>query len=384
MKFDEEGYQWILEYPQVDVLRALWRASVSDKADTVIWRQPETGTLHFLADFSMQRSTGYLQLETSTPGFAVSPFNNPEGQATRLLQPDVHVCFQTDGKRVICVNKVDDSFWQRAADYKDDKQPLPFYEQETAGQKVQDPDGISGSDDSAHFMSMVEKARHAIESRVLEKVVLARTLTLPLPEPLDLIELFQRLANSQQDAFASLVSLPGHGTWMGASPELLVETDQNNCFRTESLAGTQACSPAVNLSQVRWRQKEIEEQAMVSRYIVEQFKTLRLREFVENGPVCVRAGSMFHLKTSYQVDMEAIGRPDVASQMLQLLHPTSAVCGLPKQAAQQFIEQNEGMQRGLYCGYLGPVNMHGKTRLYVNIRCMQIQRRKLVFMPAVV
>ena len=58
--------------------------------------------------------------------------------------------------------------------------------------------------------------------------------------------------------------------------------------------------------------------------------------------------------------------------MKNLLHPTSAVCGMPKLSALQFIEQNEHLNRGLYSGYLGPVNMGGISKLYVNLRCMQL------------
>ena len=64
--------------------------------------------------------------------------------------------------------------------------------------------------------------------------------------------------------------------------------------------------------------------------------------------------------------------------MLDLLHPTSAVCGMPRVPAQDFISANEGMDRGLYSGYLGPVNLDGATHLYVNLRCMQICSRHII------
>jgi isochorismate synthase len=59
--------------------------------------------------------------------------------------------------------------------------------------------------------------------------------------------------------------------------------------------------------------------------------------------------------------------------MLDLLHPTSAVCGMPKTRSQEFLKKQESFQRELFSGYLGPVNMNDETHLFVNLRCMQIQ-----------
>jgi len=117
---------------------------------------------------------------------------------------------------------------------------------------------------------------------------------------------------------------------------------------------------------------------MVGRYIVEQFKTIRLREFSETGPSSSRAGNMIHLKTEYTVDIKNGYFPELGTVMLHLLHPTSAVCGMPKFSALRFIAANEHLNREFYSGFLGPVNMDGVSRLYVNLRCMQILQKHAV------
>ena len=58
--------------------------------------------------------------------------------------------------------------------------------------------------------------------------------------------------------------------------------------------------------------------------------------------------------------------------MLGLLHPTSAVCGMPKAPATQFLLAHENFDRSFFSGFLGPVNMFEETHLFVNIRCMQL------------
>jgi len=58
--------------------------------------------------------------------------------------------------------------------------------------------------------------------------------------------------------------------------------------------------------------------------------------------------------------------------MLKLLHPTSAVCGMPLEPALDFLRDHEGYDREFYSGFLGPVNLEGASSLFVNLRCMQL------------
>jgi isochorismate synthase len=64
--------------------------------------------------------------------------------------------------------------------------------------------------------------------------------------------------------------------------------------------------------------------------------------------------------------------------MLQLLHPTSAVCGQPLDKALEFIRKHENYKRQFYTGYLGPINFEDRTDLFVNLRCLQIMQEKLI------
>ena len=37
-----------------------------------------------------------------------------------------------------------------------------------------------------------------------------------------------------------------------------------------------------------------------------------------------------------------------------------------------FLKNQEGYDRQFYSGYLGPVNVHEESHIYVNLRCMQL------------
>lgn len=152
----------------------------------------------------------------------------------------------------------------------------------------------------------------------------------------------------------------------------MVSQSADGMFETVALAGTQPALEGVHQKDLYWTQKEIEEQALVSRYIINCFKQIRLREFKENGPFTAKAGNLMHLKTVFQVNTLETGHSDLLSTMLRLLHPTSAVCGMPHEAAQSFLDKNEGYSRSFYAGYLGPVSQSGNTHLFVNLRNMEV------------
>jgi len=173
------------------------------------------------------------------------------------------------------------------------------------------------------------------------------------------------------------VSSPQTGTWLGATPELLVSVNSQGIFKTIALAGTLPYSPEIDLKSVAWTQKEIEEQALVCRYIINCFKKIRLREYEEHGPRTVVAGNVMHLKTIYEVDMTATNFPQLGTVMLNLLHPTSAVCGMPFENAWQFLKRNEGYNREFYSGYLGPVRISQESMIFVNLRCMQVFKEQV-------
>ncbi len=47
---------------------------------------------------------------------------------------------------------------------------------------------------------------------------------------------------------------------------------------------------------------------------------------------------------------------------------------MPKSVATKFILKNEGYNRAYYSGFLGELNIHDVTNLFVNLRCMQLEK----------
>ncbi len=244
-------------------------------------------------------------------------------------------------------------------------------------------DLVINSDKKFHFLEkttiklsdyskLVQACIEEIEKGQAEKIVPSKTKEVELPESFDALKTFDRLCEKHPNAFVSLVTSPETGTWLGASPELLVGVDAEEKFKTIALAGTLPYTPNMNLKSVAWTQKEIEEQALVCRYIINCFKKIRVREYAEHGPRTVVAGNLMHLRTDFEINMKEVNFPQLGSVMLKLLHPTSAVCGMPHELALEFLLNHEGYDREFFSGYLGPVNFNGESKLFVNLRCMQL------------
>src|SRR5690606_37572577 len=121
------------------------------------------------------------------------------------------------------------------------------------------------------------KAKDRILSGDFEKVVPSYKKSIWPEQGFDAIAHFEKLCRTYPAVFCSLTYLPWEEVfWLGATPETLVQQDEDGIFQTMALAGTQsAYDPAGNEvlpADAPWVQKEIEEQALVCRFIINSFK----------------------------------------------------------------------------------------------------------------
>ncbi len=324
-----------------------------------LWKLPHSGPIYLAASERLVEIQE-VSLEDSLPGFIFAPFN--PGSPKIFLPADELLILENDqvteahGALAAQMNMVQPD--NQAAVQK----PV-FYTRRF-------PSG-AGSDQT-QYHQLVERCREAVLGGEFEKLVPSRTKEVELPATFDLPKVFIQLTQRYPGAMVSVFSSPTTGTWIGATPETLVRVDAQQHFHTVAVAGTQKFEEGTDLRSITWTQKEIEEQALVERYIISCFKKIRLREFDEHGPKTVVAGNVVHLKTAFEVDMVATRYPQLGSVMLQLLHPTSAVCGMPMEKSLAFLQKHEGYDRAYYSGYLGPVKVNKESHLFVNLRCMQV------------
>lgn len=354
-------------------LHDFWKGAYNAQFPTAIWRLPNTTNVHFLANFVEKPRRVTVDVNELPSGFALSPFSNENGKGTYFLDADLHLSF-TENNQIQWFSKPLDEHPSYQKLLEKSKENVVFCEKNIH----QSAPFLSKAD----FMALVEKAVAEIKNGTFKKVVLSRSKLLQLPDNFDCITFFQQLCAAYSTAFVSLVSLPHlDEIWMCASPETLVSQNSEGFFKTMALAGTQSAisadgTPILPINAL-WRQKEIEEQALVSRYIINCFKKVRVREYEEDGPKTVQAANLLHLRSDFVVDTKSIHFPEMVSVMLDLLHPTSAVCGMPKQEATDFIKNNEPQLRTFYSGYLGPVNVQNETHLFVNLRTLLLKNQEV-------
>lgn len=223
-------------------------------------------------------------------------------------------------------------------------------------------------------LHLIDKAIDAIGQEQFKKVVLSRNEDVSLKR-FKSVRVFRQLLQQYPNAFVYIWFHPTIGLWLGASPETLLNVNGKK-FETMALAGTQLADTS---DEVIWNQKELDEQQYVTDYIEEKLANIA-RRVKKNKVQTVKAGNLLHLKT---VIKGRYNENDTSLKtLIDALHPTPAVCGLPKEAAKQFILENEVYVRSFYTGFLGELNMNfnkptkPRSELFVNLRCMQIKRQQ--------
>jgi len=358
-------------------IKALFATAIRFNLPVALWRLPSSTEVKLCVSLrSVQTLASVPQIEGGLPGFAFYPFGVSDTNPAAFIKADI--TFSSHSAKLKFNFKLNEkpeyvALVQRLQDYFATIRDNP-----AAASWHLNRQPLAAPTSAEAFVQLVKKGIADIEQGQFEKVVLSRSRSEAISSDFDVIETFCRIQKAYATAFVSLVSIPEIGTWMGASPEILVAVDRNKILRTVALAGTQPLTPETNPAKAMWRQKEIEEQALVQRYIISCLKSIRLREFTETGPRTVVAGNLMHLRTDITVDMQAVPFPTLGTDLLGLLHPTSAVCGMPKAPATNFILQHEGYDRAYYSGFLGPVQIDGESHIFVNLRCMQLFEQQVL------
>lgn len=275
-------------------------------------------------------------------GFVIAPFMPSEQAPILLMRPDIVKHFSLKKQTGMVTGDADLS-------------------------SSEDKDQATYADDFAYFHDQLEQGN-------FQKLVLARCAHIHSKSVAHLKaeDLFKKACLMYPRLFIALISTSQSGTWLMATPEILLSG--NGCeFKTMALAGTQPAPPSETVddqpvSGVEWDEKDKNEQQYVSDYIEDV-----ISEFTDHiskkGPFTTMAAQLYHLRTDFIFRLDDI---DELGDVLDALFPTPAICGIPKEEARQFILDNESIDRKYYSGFVGPLVPSGETHLYVSLRCMNI------------
>jgi len=211
--------------------------------------------------------------------------------------------------------------------------PLPFTSESKPNQK--------------EWMSMMEKAIDQLHSGSIDKIVLARQQKISVI--LDAFDCLKTLMTDQTRAYSFAFQPGGDSIFIGRSPERLFYMNQDT-LKTEAIAGTRSIDIVDGDNELLNSDKDRREHALVVDGIVASLKSLGLSANAERSPTVIKSGNLIHLKTHIECDVSENIRPE---QILDVLHPTAAVCGSPTREAYRLIAELEPFDRGWFAGPIG-------------------------------
>jgi menaquinone-specific isochorismate synthase len=223
-------------------------------------------------------------------------------------------------------------------------------------------------DEYAHNVAL---AVEILRSKEIDKVVLARSVRGTVPEPIDAAAVAQRLHH--REPLCTIYSIPtsDQRRFVGATPELIARRT-GATLQCHPLAGTIALPPNVEpedyLTWLLGSTKNLHEHNVPVNEIVTALEGVYDDVHADSGPSIVALRTLAHLGTWIEASCRDESRAPDALEVLRLLHPTSAVGGVPRQSAYELIRRLEQIDRGYYAGPLGWMDANGDGEWWIGFR----------------
>ena len=225
----------------------------------------------------------------------------------------------------------------------------------------------------AQYTAAVREALRRIDAGDLRKVVLARSRTVVAPT--DLAAVLRRLAARDPRCHVFAAAIPGPGVVAGATPELLVRRRGDLVFSTP-LAGSAArgADPASDRDAAERLMASVKDRAehrLVVEAVADALAPLCRDLRVDPQPSMSGTATVWHLSTNLRGVLR--NRDLSALTLAAHLHPTPAVCGVPRDIARGVIDDLETVPRGFYAGLVGWVDGSGDGEWAITLRCAEIR-----------
>ncbi|RJT02991.1 isochorismate synthase MenF [Halococcus sp. IIIV-5B] len=219
----------------------------------------------------------------------------------------------------------------------------------------------------AEWTAGVERAVERIRTGDLRKVVLATALAADLETEIDLPAVLERFRRTYPECYRFLVQPTADAGFFGPPPERLVRMTGSR-VETEALAGSaeRGDTPeddADLAAGLETDAKTVHEQALVAEAIADRLAPLG---DVTVGERRVAAfANIQHLRTPITAELR---EETHVLDVVEALHPTPAVGGLPLERAREVIDETETFDRGWYAAPVGWFDAAGDGEFAVGLR----------------
>jgi len=214
--------------------------------------------------------------------------------------------------------------------------------------------GRSTPTDRGAWERAVDASLAAIRSGAISKAVLARTLDIEVADAVNPIDVVARLWEANRGSHVFLFEPTPGSALVGAAPET-VATLRDGVFHATAVAGSirRGDTPreqAELAAQLLASEKDRTEQQIALDDMIARLETVAHQIRTDPQPHVLTLARIQHLETEIRASVPSgVGVLD----LLRLLHPTPAVCGLPRDAAMAFLAEEEPFERGWYAGPVG-------------------------------
>lgn len=204
------------------------------------------------------------------------------------------------------------------------------------------------------WVKNLEAAKKAFRDGLFSKVVLSRSSLLRLDQSNTWLYWLNRLLNYQEESYIFALKSPDNHCFLGRSPERLLAW-RDGVFQVDAIAGTRRRGSDAGRDREASRElqdspKELIEHRYVTQYVARLLGKLQLNFDVIDDEKLLQLTHVQHLRTRFQ---GRLTQQVDAIELLNALHPTPAVGGLPSREAIDFILEQEESERGFYAGYIG-------------------------------
>ncbi|MCS6835761.1 MAG: isochorismate synthase [Anaerolineae bacterium] len=231
--------------------------------------------------------------------------------------------------------------------------------------------------DQAAWRAMIDEATQRIANGELKKVVLSRVAEISYAQTVDVDSALAYLDAAYPMTIRFLYEPRPHHAFFGATPELLVE-QQRDRLRTMALAGSRrrgqdAEDDARQAQALLDDPKEREEHRLVIDALCAKLAPRMARLHIGQTQV-MALPNIQHLYTPLEGELL---RPERLLSWVELLHPTPALGGEPRDAAMNLIKALEAAPRGWYAAPIGWIDADGSGQFSVAIRSAVAQDRRV-------
>jgi menaquinone-specific isochorismate synthase len=255
-------------------------------------------------------------------------------------------------------------------------QSIKAYKTPSAIDEVPASDLLQTESSFSDWNEQVNKSKKLITNGTFQKIVIARQVNVEAEKRIPIPRVMYFLRQQFPECFNFMIKVDQGPSFIGATPERLVSL-KRNLMMTEGLAGSisrgESASEDMALGHTLLEsKKDRSEHDFVVKDIRNNLKRNHVNAEYPRKPGIKKLSNVQHLYTPISAKItEEISVHELA----EMLHPTPAVGGFPKDDAVPYINEIEKIDRGWYAGPVGWSNMNGSGEFAVAIRSAWIMNR---------